>query len=65
MPAIRLKHTTARFLDQQGGYPVLEYFHKKPQAPPVIMITAKEGRPKDSGAEFFEKIGRFLRPKAM
>jgi CheY-like chemotaxis protein len=26
-----------------GGYPVLEYFHKKPQAPPVIMITAKEG----------------------
>jgi DNA-binding response OmpR family regulator len=25
-----------------GGYPVLEYLHKKPKAPPVIMITAKE-----------------------
>jgi CheY-like chemotaxis protein len=26
-----------------GGYPVLEYFHKRPEAPPIIMITAREG----------------------
>jgi CheY-like chemotaxis protein len=26
-----------------GGVPVLEYFQTQPKAPPVIMITAKEG----------------------
>jgi len=30
-------------MPRMGGVPVLEYFHRQSQAPPVIMITAQEG----------------------
>src|SRR5260370_8945686 len=34
-------------MPRMGGYPVLEHFKGKPDAPPIIMITANEGnRPK-------------------
>ena len=30
-------------MPRMGGYPVLEHFKGKPDAPPIIMITANEG----------------------
>src|SRR5438270_3615247 len=31
-------------MPRMGGYPVLEHFKDKADAPPIIMITADEGR---------------------
>src|SRR3954468_25110780 len=30
-------------MQRMGGYPVLEHFRDKPEAPPIIMIMANEG----------------------
>jgi DNA-binding response OmpR family regulator len=30
-------------MPRMGGYPVLEHFRDKKDAPPIIMITANEG----------------------
>jgi CheY-like chemotaxis protein len=48
-----------------GGYPVLEYFHNKPQAPPVIMITAKEGTQHKVYAEYLGVVDYLQKPFAI
>jgi DNA-binding response OmpR family regulator len=48
-----------------GGYPVLEYLHKKPEAPPVIMITAKEGSQHRVYAEYLGVVDYLQKPFAI
>src|SRR5262249_6855342 len=39
-------------MPRMGGYPVLEHFRGKPDAPPIIMITANEGSRHKAYAEW-------------
>lgn len=48
-----------------GGYPVLEYLREKPQAPPVIMITAKEGTQHQVYAEYLGVVDYLQKPFAI
>ena len=48
-----------------GGYPVLEHFRDKPQAPPIIMITANEGSRHKAYAEYLGVIDYIRKPFAM
>jgi DNA-binding response OmpR family regulator len=48
-----------------GGYPVLEYLRESPQAPPVIMITAKEGGQHQVYAEYLGVLDYLRKPFAI
>jgi DNA-binding response OmpR family regulator len=48
-----------------GGYPVLEYLQTVPGAPPVIMMTAKEGAQHKVYAEYLGVIDYLNKPFAI
>src|SRR3981189_2943080 len=48
-----------------GGYPVLEHFKGKADAPPIIMITANEGSRHKAYAEYLGVIEYLRKPFAM
>jgi len=52
-------------MPRMGGYPVLEHFKGKPDAPPVIMITANEGSRHKAYAEYLGVIDYIRKPFAM
>jgi CheY-like chemotaxis protein len=52
-------------MPRMGGYPVLEYLQTTPQAPPVIMITAQEGRGPKADAERLGAVDFLRKPFAM
>jgi DNA-binding response OmpR family regulator len=52
-------------MPRMGGYPVLEHFRGKPDAPPIIMITANEGSRHKAYAEFLGVIEYLRKPFAM
>jgi DNA-binding response OmpR family regulator len=52
-------------MPRMGGYPVLEHFHGKPDAPPIIMITANEGSRHKAYAEYLGVIDYIRKPFAM
>ena len=52
-------------MPRMGGYPVLEHFKGKPDAPPIIMITANEGRRHKAYAEYLGVIDYIRKPFAM
>src|SRR5579871_6218974 len=52
-------------MPRMGGYPVLEHFRGKPDAPPIIMITANEGSRHKAYAEYLGVIDYLRKPFAM
>ena len=52
-------------MPRMGGYPVLEHFHGKPDAPPIIMITANEGSRHKAYAEYLGVVAYVRKPFAM
>jgi DNA-binding response OmpR family regulator len=52
-------------MPRMGGYPVLEYFKDKADAPPIIMITANEGSRHKAYAEYLGVIDYIRKPFAM
>jgi DNA-binding response OmpR family regulator len=52
-------------MPRMGGYPVLEHFRGKPDAPPVIMITANEGSRHKAYAEYLGVVDYIRKPFAM
>src|SRR5437868_7168622 len=50
---------------RKGGYPVLEHFRDKKDAPPIIMITANEGSRHKAYAEYLGVIDYIRKPFAM
>ena len=50
---------------RMGGYPVLEHFRGKADAPPIIMITANEGSRHKAYAEYLGVIDYIRKPFAM
>ena len=48
-----------------GGYPVLEHFRGKADAPPIIMITANEGSRHKAYAEYLGVVDYIRKPFAM
>src|ERR671923_1346163 len=52
-------------MPRMGGYPVLEHFRDKPDAPPIIMITANEGSRHKAYAEYLGVIAYIRKPFAM
>jgi DNA-binding response OmpR family regulator len=48
-----------------GGYPVLEYLRALPEAPPVIMMTAKEGAQHKVYAEYLGVVDYLNKPFAI
>src|SRR5919197_2434605 len=52
-------------MPQMGGYPVLEHFRDKPDAPPIIMITANEGSRHKAYAEYLGVVDYIRKPFAM
>ena len=52
-------------MPRMGGYPVLEHFRGKADAPPVIMITANEGSRHKAYAEWLGVIDYIRKPFAM
>jgi DNA-binding response OmpR family regulator len=48
-----------------GGYPVLEHFRGKTDAPPIIMITANEGSRHKAYAEYLGVVDYIRKPFAM
>lgn len=52
-------------MPRMGGYPVLEHFHNKPDAPPMIMITANEGSRHKVYAEYLGVIDYIRKPFTM
>jgi DNA-binding response OmpR family regulator len=52
-------------MPRMGGYPVLEHFKGKPDAPPIIMITANEGSRHKAYAEYLGVIAYIRKPFAM
>jgi DNA-binding response OmpR family regulator len=51
-------------MPRMGGYPVLEHFKGKPDAPPIIMITANEGSRHKAYAEYLGVIDYLRKPFA-
>jgi len=49
-------------MPRMGGYPLLEHFHKAPEAPPIIMITAKEGEQHKVYAEYLGVVDYLRKP---
>src|ERR1700731_442847 len=54
-----------RTIPRRGGYPVLEHFRNKPDAPPIIMITANEGSRHKAYADYLGVIDFIRKPFAM
>jgi DNA-binding response OmpR family regulator len=52
-------------MPRMGGYPVLEHFKDKADAPPIIMITANEGSRHKAYAEYLGVIAYIRKPFAM
>src|SRR6202142_1873840 len=52
-------------MPRMGGYPVLEHFKGKTDAPPIIMITANEGSGHKAYAEFLGVVDYIRKPFAM
>ncbi len=52
-------------MPRKGGYPVLEHFKGKTDAPPIIMITANEGSRHKAYAEFLGVVDYIRKPFAM
>ena len=52
-------------MPRMGGYPVLEHFKGKADAPPIIMITANEGSRHKAYAEYLGEIDYIRKPFAM
>ena len=52
-------------MPRMGGYPVLEHFRDKKDAPPIIMITANEGSRHKAYAEYLGVIDYIRKPFAM
>ncbi len=52
-------------MPRMGGYPVLEHFKGKTDAPPIIMITANEGSRHKAYAEFLGVVDYIRKPFAM
>jgi DNA-binding response OmpR family regulator len=52
-------------MPRMGGYPVLEHFRDKSDAPPIIMITANEGSRHKAYAEWLGVIDYIRKPFAM
>lgn len=51
-------------MPRMGGYPVLEHFRDKPDAPPFIMITANEGSRHKMYAEVLGVVDYIRKPFA-
>ncbi len=51
-------------MHRMGGYPVLEHFKDKADAPPFIMITANEGSRHKAYAEFLGVVDYLRKPFA-
>ncbi|MFO0847362.1 MAG: response regulator [Gemmataceae bacterium] len=51
-------------MPRMGGYPVLEHFKGKPDAPPIIMMTANEGSRHKAYAEYLGVIDYLRKPFA-
>jgi DNA-binding response OmpR family regulator len=52
-------------MPRKGGYPVLEHFRDKKDAPPIIMITANEGSRHKAYAEYLGVKDYIRKPFAM
>src|SRR5947208_12434232 len=52
-------------MPRMGGYPVLEHFRGRTDAPPIIMITANEGSRHKAYAEYLGVIDYLRKPFAM
>jgi DNA-binding response OmpR family regulator len=52
-------------MPKMGGYPVLEHFRDKKDAPPIIMITANEGSRHKAYAEYLGVVDYIRKPFAM
>jgi DNA-binding response OmpR family regulator len=52
-------------MPRKGGYPVLEHFKDKPDAPPIIMVTANEGSRHKVYAEYLGVVDYIRKPFAM
>lgn len=52
-------------MPRMGGYPVLEHFRDKGDAPPIIMITANEGSRHKAYAEWLGVVDYLRKPFAM
>ena len=52
-------------MPRMGGYPVLEHFRGKADAPPFIMITANEGSRHKAYAEYLGVVYYIRKPFAM
>jgi DNA-binding response OmpR family regulator len=52
-------------MPKMGGYPVLEHFRDKSDAPPIIMITANEGSRHKAYAEHLGVVDYLRKPFAM
>jgi DNA-binding response OmpR family regulator len=52
-------------MPRMGGYPVLEHFKDKTDAPPIIMMTANEGSRHKAYAEYLGVIDYIRKPFAM
>ena len=52
-------------MPRMGGYPVLEHFKGKTDAPPIIMITANEGSRHKAYAEYLGVMDYIRKPFAM
>src|SRR5262245_6667539 len=52
-------------MQRMGGYPVLEHFKGKADAPPIIMITANEGSRHKAYAEYLGVVDYIRKPFAM
>ena len=52
-------------MPRMGGFPVLEHFKDRTDAPPIIMITANEGSRHKAYAEYLGVIDYIRKPFAM
>jgi DNA-binding response OmpR family regulator len=52
-------------MPRMGGYPVLEHFKGKADAPPIIMVTANEGSRHKMYAEILGVVNYLRKPFAM
>src|SRR5689334_13224950 len=52
-------------MPRMGGFPVLEHFRGRADAPPIIMITANEGSRHKAYAEYLGVIDYIRKPFAM
>jgi DNA-binding response OmpR family regulator len=52
-------------MPRMGGFPVLEHFRDKADAPPILMITANEGSRHKVYAEWLGVVGYIRKPFAM